>query len=767
MSSRLPESGQASALVLIGLVVLALPVGLALAQGLTSSKTTTASAITPTLPPLNMPATSTPTATPTPDGSQNDDDNETGGNTPTGQSHFVNAELGPVDGVTSEKGCSGANYTSIQAAVDAADPGDTVAVCPGTYTENVEVSTTNLTITAADRLTQAAGDATITNAAESAVWINAAGVTLRGFNISVGEEADYAIEVGGKRVVIEDNTVESYGVGIFLSDGHRETGECKSEEDFDTVCKTNPPVDPALGPATGGRVLNNSVTADNFRIWVDADRGVIQHNFATELRVRDDYQDYNSSIISSGNDTVIRGNTIQTTRPVMTEQSTQLDKAAGGIKVGKNPFVSHNNAYDNRVVANAVDKPRGIGVITNRKTAGTSIQGNSITSTLDGVNVHDAATVRNNTISAGPKNCIGVSVDIGPMTWAGEQQKNKGVFVLHNTLNGANRCLGAVQADSNAVIAGNTIRNYVFSGISFDVCVAGTGRIIDNQISGTGINYGAGISISSRKSEGCTNYAWYRFPDMAENVVILNNEITDNREEGISIGNHAKPGLVKIHDNLILNNGGLGINNHNASIIVNATENIWACGGPSSGFDPLADPYTGRLANGSGDAISGGNGSTRNGHPISNVHFDPFRVQNPSSCSGSQPTATETQTPTSTPTPTGMPTKTPTATAPSRFGNGTGEMGGNGTGGTGGNGSGGDGNAVATGSTDRKKAATPFTATPSPPPTSTSTPPPTVSPTPRVEPGFGVVIWVVGLVIFSSLLALRCQRGLEQEETNE
>lgn len=763
MSSRLSESGQATGLVFVGLMLLAIPAGLAVAQGLSTTTADQQTIPTATPPLLGSPtpsetststATETPTSTqtPTPEG----DDNQTDGNGTTGQPLFVNDGIRPTDGVTSDEGCSAANYTTIRAAVDAAEPGDTVAVCPGSYPEHVEVTTSNLTITASNRLINAAGDATITNANESAVWINASGVTLQGFNISVGKAADYAIEVGGEEAVIEHNTVESYGVGIFLSDGHTETGECKSEKDFDTVCKTNPPVDPALGAASGGRVLNNSVTADNFRIWVDADRAVIQHNFATERQVRDDYEDYNSSIISSGNDTIIRENTVQTNHPVTAEQSTGLDKAAGGIKVGKNPFESHNNAYDNRVVDNVVDKPLAIGVLTKRKTAGTSIRGNSITSTLDGVNLNDDADVRNNTISAGPKNCIGVSVDIAPMTWAGPQQKDKGVLIKNNTLDGGNRCFEAIQGDANAAVIGNTIRNYLFYGMAFDICRAGAARIAENRITGTGSDFGAGIYIFAREPENCTTYPWRRFK-MTKAVEILDNKITDNRENGIVIGEDGKPDQIAIHGNLIRNSDALGINNHNASLIVNATNNIWACGGPSSGADPLADPYTGRLANGSGDAISGGNGSTRNGHPITNVHFDPFKVQNPASCSGSQPTPTGTPTPTRTPTAT-PPSVNDGAGAPTEIGDGGGTGSGQGAGAGDNGGDGGESDAPG-GASTAPGDSTVTQPPPSPPATPTATPPPTPTPpdtptpTPVVEPGFGVFTWLVGVALLLGLLA--------------
>ncbi|MFZ0970674.1 MAG: hypothetical protein WAN22_00520 [Solirubrobacteraceae bacterium] len=40
----------------------------------------------------------------------------------------------------SDRSCRSASYSTIQSAVDAAKPGATVTVCPGTYTEDVIVS---------------------------------------------------------------------------------------------------------------------------------------------------------------------------------------------------------------------------------------------------------------------------------------------------------------------------------------------------------------------------------------------------------------------------------------------------------------------------------------------------------------------------------------------------------------------------------------------------------------------------------------------------
>jgi len=44
------------------------------------------------------------------------------------------------------KQCPDADFSSIQAAVDAAAPGDTIEVCPGTYREQVTIDKDNLTL---------------------------------------------------------------------------------------------------------------------------------------------------------------------------------------------------------------------------------------------------------------------------------------------------------------------------------------------------------------------------------------------------------------------------------------------------------------------------------------------------------------------------------------------------------------------------------------------------------------------------------------------
>lgn len=124
----------------------------------------------------------------------NDDDPNGGGQSPPGTS------------------CDDPGYSTIQAAVNAASSGDTIKVCPGTYTENVDVTTDNLTIvsTGGSLVTEVDGS----GAADEVFEVVADGVTIQGFEIHSGG-SDGGILFKGNNNVFADNHVHDnslYGI---------------------------------------------------------------------------------------------------------------------------------------------------------------------------------------------------------------------------------------------------------------------------------------------------------------------------------------------------------------------------------------------------------------------------------------------------------------------------------------------------------------------------------------------------------------------------
>lgn len=128
--------------------------------------------------------------------------------------------------------CRDADYTTIMAAVAAADAGDNIAVCPDLYAESVVVSTPDLKLRGRGRLPQHCDDATpaaadpsqhviVTAPGNPAFDLQADDVVLRGF---VVQESDPGIRTGqsfsGYRV--ERNFVQDNRVGsVFGGSGER------------------------------------------------------------------------------------------------------------------------------------------------------------------------------------------------------------------------------------------------------------------------------------------------------------------------------------------------------------------------------------------------------------------------------------------------------------------------------------------------------------------------------------------------------------------
>lgn len=129
--------------------------------------------------------------------------------------------------ITVDDDTEGANYKSIQNAVDNATDGDTVLVYPGNYTENVHVSK-ELTITS---LSENPVDTVIhaANSEDDVFNVVADNVTIKGFGISGARTDQYGDDKAGiyfegvNNSVTKKNNVFSNGYGIFLFDSYNNT----------------------------------------------------------------------------------------------------------------------------------------------------------------------------------------------------------------------------------------------------------------------------------------------------------------------------------------------------------------------------------------------------------------------------------------------------------------------------------------------------------------------------------------------------------------
>jgi len=128
--------------------------------------------------------------------------------------------LAGADAATVMVGPEGCDYVSIQAAIDAASPGDVVEVSGGTYRENLVVDVPIVLHGAGNDTERPIVDA---GGRGSGVTITADGVRFEGFVLKNGGFGRAGIEVRSKENQIRENLVtENSWFGIFL-DGSRGT----------------------------------------------------------------------------------------------------------------------------------------------------------------------------------------------------------------------------------------------------------------------------------------------------------------------------------------------------------------------------------------------------------------------------------------------------------------------------------------------------------------------------------------------------------------
>jgi hypothetical protein len=125
--------------------------------------------------------------------------------------------VGSVHGATIVVCPGGCNYSSIQRAIDASHSGDTIAVCSGTYNENVYVSR-DVTLRGVDTGT---GRPVIdARGAGSVITLYADKVTLQGFNVTGSGSCgcgNSGIKIMSNNSTIFDNVVWKNKYGIYCN----------------------------------------------------------------------------------------------------------------------------------------------------------------------------------------------------------------------------------------------------------------------------------------------------------------------------------------------------------------------------------------------------------------------------------------------------------------------------------------------------------------------------------------------------------------------
>jgi hypothetical protein len=162
---------------------------------------------------------------------------------------------GPAPGIS----CNNAGYTTIQAAINAANPGDTVNVCPGSYIENIAINKPNLTVSSTDGFGVTLIRAAVVNSVVTVTGVNA---TIDGFTLApAGSAAKYDIGVnvaiaGNASTEIAHNYIRGGRIGINL--GCASSGSTVYHNNVRGATETGINIDTCeIAPAYPGSTFNS------------------------------------------------------------------------------------------------------------------------------------------------------------------------------------------------------------------------------------------------------------------------------------------------------------------------------------------------------------------------------------------------------------------------------------------------------------------------------------------------------------------------------
>jgi Calx-beta domain len=287
---------------------------------------------------------------------------------------YVNASVTSTD-----PNCVAAANATIQSAVNAADDGDTIVVCPGTYAENVNDTGKVLTFRS-----QTPNGATVDGGGGTAFTLTGVGSSLDGFMLTGATDAadTPAASLQGNNEKVTDSTFDgdSNGATITLN-GATLQGNI--------VQNPNSAFNDGAGAAgfffnTGGG-SNSTVTGNRFvgNFGDSAINVADPESVATNLTI-----DGNTADTTAGGNFVVAGGT----KGLIVSNNTVLGGSASGTGIlllgGDSDYSITRNVISGRTKASAVSITDGYGYDEN---GGGDVSQNSFKGNLRGINVTAAS----------------------------------------------------------------------------------------------------------------------------------------------------------------------------------------------------------------------------------------------------------------------------------------------------------------------------------------------------------------------------------------
>ena len=408
-----------------------------------------------------------------------------------------------------------ANFTSIQDAVDAANPGDTIIVYPGTYTENVDVNKDHLTIKS-----EGGAEVTIVQAANP---------------------DDHVFEVTADYVNISGFTVKGASSGIYLySSNNSRIENVNASNNYNGIY---------LWHSSNNTITNNTASNSNSAgIYLEySNDNTIFNNIATE--------NWDSGIyLGNSNFNTIKNNNVSNTRSM---------DWGGGIWLRENGnynIISHNiissngysgilfdgNINNNTIANNKIQNNRGYGIcgIGRNSTIVNNIFINDGISPAGYSLYHHSPTIENNTVNGKPlyfyRNQDSFTVP-----------SDAGSVILVNCTDAAIKGIEATHTDVGVQLAYSSNVSIMNSNLSNNIYGIYLYASSENNIAGNNVSKNSwGIEISrypnSNNNIICnntinSNYNWdfmmdgpgYGIGLGGENNTVFSNNISNNDQYGV------------------------------------------------------------------------------------------------------------------------------------------------------------------------------------------------------------------------------------------